>query len=330
MTRFDVFNGDADGLCALQQLRLAQPVDAVLVTGAKRDIALLERVDAAPGDAVTVLDVSLAANRNALLRVLDRGADVLYFDHHAAGDVPSHPRLRATIDTDPALCTSLIVDRWLGGRHRPWAIVGAYGDGLVAEADALAAAAGFDEDRRRALRGLGEDLNYNAYGDSTADLLVPPAALAVRLRGHADPLALPDDDGLLARLGRAHRDDVDRALAQPVAPVGEHACACILPDAAWSRRVRGVLANALARRAPQRGCAVVSPRADGGLAVSVRAPLVSRRGADALCRRFGGEGRAGAAGIDDLPRARLDEFMAALRDAFAPAADATAAADRRR
>ena len=27
MTDFDVFNGDADGLCALTQLRLAQPRD---------------------------------------------------------------------------------------------------------------------------------------------------------------------------------------------------------------------------------------------------------------------------------------------------------------
>ena len=44
MTHFDVFNGDADGLCALHQLRLAAPVDSVLVTGAKRDIALLQRV----------------------------------------------------------------------------------------------------------------------------------------------------------------------------------------------------------------------------------------------------------------------------------------------
>lgn len=31
MTHYDVFNGDADGLCALHQLRLADPVDAVLV-----------------------------------------------------------------------------------------------------------------------------------------------------------------------------------------------------------------------------------------------------------------------------------------------------------
>ena len=41
MTRYDVFNGDADGICSLLQLRLAAPCDAVLVTGVKRDIALL-------------------------------------------------------------------------------------------------------------------------------------------------------------------------------------------------------------------------------------------------------------------------------------------------
>jgi hypothetical protein len=65
MTHFDVFNGDADGLCALHQLRLAEPRDSVLVTGLKREIALAGRVDARPGDAVTVFDVSLGANRDA-------------------------------------------------------------------------------------------------------------------------------------------------------------------------------------------------------------------------------------------------------------------------
>ena len=43
MTTIDVFNGDADGLCALHQLRLAEPRESVLVTGVKRDIALVER-----------------------------------------------------------------------------------------------------------------------------------------------------------------------------------------------------------------------------------------------------------------------------------------------
>lgn len=41
---YDIFNGDADGICALHQLRLAEPREATLVTGVKRDIRLLEQV----------------------------------------------------------------------------------------------------------------------------------------------------------------------------------------------------------------------------------------------------------------------------------------------
>ena len=59
MRYFDVFNGDADGICALHQLRLADPVDSQLVTGLKRDIELLKTVPARDGDVVTVLDLSL-------------------------------------------------------------------------------------------------------------------------------------------------------------------------------------------------------------------------------------------------------------------------------
>jgi hypothetical protein len=50
----------------------------------------------------------------------------------------------------------------------------------------------------------------------------------------------------------------------------------------------------------------------GAYAVSVRAPLASASGADALCSRFGGGGRARAAGIDDLPAADLERFLAAF------------------
>src|SRR6266545_4359511 len=95
MRNIDVFNGDADGLCSLRQLRLAEPVESQLVTGPKRDISLLERVDAGAGDSVTVLDVSLERNRAALLRLLERGARVRYFDHHFAGEVPAHAALGA-------------------------------------------------------------------------------------------------------------------------------------------------------------------------------------------------------------------------------------------
>ena len=99
MRRFDVFNGDADGLCALQQLRLAEPADSVLVCGPKRDIELLARVDAGRGDLVTVLDISLDRNRTALQSLLARGVRVRYFDHHYAGVIPRDPLLEAHIET---------------------------------------------------------------------------------------------------------------------------------------------------------------------------------------------------------------------------------------
>ncbi|WP_363153578.1 hypothetical protein [Thiobacillus sp.] len=60
MPLIDVFNGDADGLCALHQLRLADPADSELVTGPKRDISLLKRVQAHAGDRITVLDIALS------------------------------------------------------------------------------------------------------------------------------------------------------------------------------------------------------------------------------------------------------------------------------
>ena len=78
MTHYDVFNGDADGICSLLQLRHARPVESVLVTGVKRDIALLGRVDAEAGDQVTVLDVSMDKNLDGLNRVLAAGAEVFY------------------------------------------------------------------------------------------------------------------------------------------------------------------------------------------------------------------------------------------------------------
>ena len=101
MTDFDVFNGDADGICALAQLRNAEPRDARLITGVKRDINLLQRVEPGAGARLTVLDVSLDKNRSDLERALAAGAEVFYCDHHFAGDIPDHPNLHTLINTAP-------------------------------------------------------------------------------------------------------------------------------------------------------------------------------------------------------------------------------------
>lgn len=324
MARLFAFNGDADGLCALQQLALVepQPIDT-LVTGPKRRIALLAEVDPQSGDEVTVLDVSFDVNREAVRRLLAKDAFVRYFDHHYAGEVAAHPRLAAYIDPSPGACTSTIVDGYLAGAQRRWAIVGAFGDGLDETARRLAAAMAEEEVAR--LRELGTALNYNAYGESEADLHFPPAELHRRLRRYPDPLTFVHEDGAFARLRQGYEEDLERAHALSPYAVARHAAVYVLPDAAWARRVSGVLATRLARGSPERAHAVLSPLSAGGWQVSVRSPLARLRGAAAFCRRYpGGGGREAAAGINRLPADALVAFADAFLRHFRPSEEVIA------
>ena len=316
MRCFDVFNGDADGLCALRQLRLSNPARATLVTGLKRDIALLERVDAAAGDRVTVLDISLDRNRAALEALLARGVQVLYFDHHEAGPIPRHPNLVAVIDESGAACTSLLVDRHLLGRHRPWAIAGAFGDNMPEEALELARQTDLDAQAISRLRSLGECLNYNAYGERESDVLVPPRTLYRTIARYADPFRLLNEEPVIARLARERTQDLELALCVPPVRATSSSATYLLPDAPWSRRVVGTFANRLALTDPGRAQAVLVP-ADGGYLVSVRAPGRPGPTAGQFCRRFPtGGGRARAAGIDRLPVPRLPAFHDAFESAW--------------
>jgi hypothetical protein len=311
--RFDVFNGDADGICALQQLRLAEPTETTLVTGTKRDIELVGRVDAQAGDEVTVLDVSLDRNRTALERLLGRGARVRWFDHHYAGVIPAHRSFEAHIETAPDVCTSILVDRHLGGRYRAWAVVAAFGDNLADAAERLAAPLGLDGPRMDRLRSLGESMNYNAYGETEADLLFRPADLYRLIRPYADPLEFVAREEAATRLDEGRRADLTRAAGVSPYRASKRSTVYVLPDAPWARRVIGAFANRLAGGDPRRAQAVAVPNSSGGFTVSVRAPLDARHSADALCRTYPtGGGREGAAGIDNLPPGELDEFIARL------------------
>lgn len=70
----------------------------------------------------------------------------------------------------------------------------------------------------------------------------------------------------------------------------------------------GSFANLLAERSAGEAIAVLRATASGEFTASVRAPIGAPLGADRFCRRFGGDGRAGAAGIDRLPAAKLEAF----------------------
>lgn len=319
MGHVDVFNGDADGICALLQLRHAEPRQSRLVTGVKRDIELVAKAGIGAGDVVTVLDVSFDKNRDAVLAALGAGAEVFYADHHFAGEIPEHPRLTVRIDTAAETCTSLIVDRHLGGRFGAWAVTGAFGDNLDAVARVRAAELGLDESRQAVLRRLGTCINYNGYGATIEDLHFPPAELFGRLLPFADPLDfVARDPATFERLTTGHDTDLAAAAAVKPHAATPHAAVFLLPDAPWARRVSGVFGNDLANAAPDRAHAVVTPRPDGTWLISVRAPLTRRTGADTLCRTFPtGGGRAAAAGINALPADRLEEFVRRFLEHFA-------------
>jgi hypothetical protein len=314
---FDVFNGDADGICALHQLRLDSPVESELVTGPKRDIALLGRVHAGRGDHVTVLDIALGKNREALDALLQNGATVEYFDHHIPGEIPDHPNLRAVIDTSADVCTSLLVNQRLQGRFCVWAVVAAFGDNLEQPALRAAQPLHLAQAQLDALRELGECINYNGYGESVEDLYFHPAELYRMVHRHADPFGFMRDEPAFQTLRAGYSEDM--ALAAAVRPDSETAAGAIyiLPDAAWSRRVSGVFGNHLASAAPARAHAVFTRNSRGGFVVSVRAPLATRSGADELCRRFEtGGGRKGAAGINHLPEDEVERFVALFNSTF--------------
>jgi hypothetical protein len=223
--QFDVFNGDADGICSLLQLRLEDPVESQLVTGIKRDIALLERVSAEEGDHVTVLDLSMVKNRDALNRLLAAGVKVDYVDHHAAGDIPDHANLTVTISEAPEVCTALLINGRLRGAQVAWAIAGAFGDNLDEPASQVARKAGFSERDTTQLRELGICLNYNGYGPSLEDLHFHPADLYGALYEAQSPAAFAASNAVQKIAGRLPRG------CGRVGSAGASACA------AWFRGV---------------------------------------------------------------------------------------------
>jgi single-stranded DNA-specific DHH superfamily exonuclease len=317
MSHFDVFNGDADGICALQQLRLAEPRDSQLVTGVKRDISLLRQVQAGAADTVTVLDISLDKNRDDLVRLLDAGASVQYFDHHFAGDIPEHARLDVHINTAATVCTSLLVNDHLGGAYLTWAVTAAFGDNLSDSAISAARPLQLKQPQLEQLQILGILINYNGYGSTLADLFFPPAELYRRISPYTDPFDFIHNDDAFVILQDGYEADMSNASQLRTEMENDNGAVLLLPDAAWARRVSGVYANDLAQQFPRRAHALLTRKPGGGFVVSVRAPLATREGADDLCRQFPtGGGRKAAAGINHLADNQLDEFLQRFHSVF--------------
>ena len=315
----DVFSGDADGICALHQLRLAFPATHNLVSGMKRETGLLQGVEAAPGEEVTVLNQPLGSNREALLAMLGKGVKVRYFDSDVSAAIPNHPNLSAMISAGAGSSTSLLMNRHLSGKYLIWAVIGAFGENQR-QAYKAAEPLCLIPPQLTALRELGEHINYNSDGELVEDAHFHPAELYRLMHRYSDPFVFIRDDGVLEILKQGLIEDL--SLARTARPEHETPAAItyILPNKPWGRRVSRAYCNSLAGSFPDRAHAVLLQRGDGTLLANVRAPLNSQNGADTLCARFEtGSGTKGAAEITRLPESDLPQFIEAFNTAF-PAA----------
>ena len=317
MTHYDVFNGDADGICALQQIRLQYPKDSTLVTGLKRDISLLKKVNAQSGDEVTVLDISLDKNRPELDSMLEAGITVFYADHHFPGELPQHENLELHIDSSADTCTSLIINKVLEGSQAMWAVVGAFGDNFDAVAIELGESINLSNDELADYQQLGICLNYNGYGFELEDLMYHPADLFRLVNQYSNPADFIQNEPGYKALIAQFKTDIGLSRNAKAELENDTAALYILPNESWAKRIVGVMGNDMAKSNPDRAHALLVDMGDGHYRVSVRAPYSTKSGADELCRQFEtGGGRKAAAGINRLPENDLAEFRQQFCNAF--------------
>lgn len=308
---YDIFNGDADGIFALHQYRLAYPQpETQLITGVKRDIQLLSQIENLQDSHLTVFDISLDSNRQPLLQLLEHQNTIVYFDHHFAGEVPKSTLLQTFIDPSAETCTSMIVNTFLKGTHCLWAICGAFGDNLHHLANQHAKDRGLTQHQTEQLQELGELFNYNGYGTTIKDLHYHPRDLYKAVSPYINPFTFLEHSTEVAALRKGYNEDITLAMQVKEMQIPGKNRIYMLPNTPWARRVTGVFSNLRAREQTGSAHAIITENKNNTLRISVRAPLDKQRDADTLCKLFStGGGRTAAAGINSLPENQLEKFL---------------------
>lgn len=317
MKYIDVFNGDADGICSLLQLRKVNPVPREqqrLITGVKRDNALIQQIslEEAKGATVHALDISFDKNTDALKSIVNEVDTIFYCDHHRAKTLFEHERMMTIIDPAPAQCTGLLMSHHLGRMEHLWAITAAFGDSLDSVAYREADEFGLNRENAEQLKELGMLLNYNGYGSSLEDLHFAPDALYEALYAYDSPFdVIEDSESPFAKLQQGYAADMAKAEGAKVLHDDSQLIAVELESEAWARRISGTLGNNLAHESHARAVVILTPNADGETyTVSLRAPKNNLQGAGDICSEYpSGGGRAGAAGVNALENSQVHEFL---------------------
>ena len=305
MKTYFVFNGDADGICAAHQLYLKKPQQFEAITGVKRDIALLKKIEQVSDSSINVFDIAVEKNLPFLSRLFEQNCKILWFDHHISHELPEHGNIDYHIQTETDVNTSLIVSRFLGEPVSPWAVVGLFGDNMSKPAEAKAKNLGLNGSQTRDLKKMGELLNYNAYGSTIADLHFHPAEILERMKPYSDPQLFMQEETVIEELEKGHKADFQKIeQAEWLTPNIVR-----LPDEKWARRVVGDFAYQLVRDDPDKDFAVLLTMGEN-YQVSIRTSVKSSKNAGEFCLQFPtGGGRASAAGINALPTVLLNDFV---------------------
>ena len=317
MANYDVFNGDTDGIFAWHQLRLVHPRDAMIVTGVKRDVGLVSRVNAGDGDLVTVMDVSHAKNRKDVQRLLDSGAIVEYFDHHDPSELIAHPNITYHINTEPNISTGLIVNSYVKGKNCLWSIATAFGDNHIELAINMAKSEGLDDEQINLLKQIGLVVNYNSYGQTAEDLFYSPEEIAEAVKAcGSDVFRFTEQSDIFSTLLENFSNDMASAGCQEPYSISENGVIYTLPNEVWTHRIMGSFSNHLVSTNKDLACAISVLNSDGTYRISVRSSINNPHGAGDLCKKFGGGGREKAAGINNLPESELEEFKEEFEGTF--------------
>lgn len=280
--RWYAYNGDADGICSMVQWGLVYGIEGRRVTGVKRDIELLERVNPGSDDEIIVMDISLARNHARALELSTQGFDITWFDHHLAGEPIDG--ITTNIDTSANVCTARLVEKFLGVES-DWAQVALHGDGLSVHSS------------KPEFKELGELLNYNGYGADLSDLHFHPDELLLLCLQAKTPQNFMDSQAFKT-LKNGFESDLSNA--KNIEPSNGY---YLLQNEAWARRVVGVMAHRINESGD--GPHVIAIDKGETLQVSIR----GSEGIGELCKMFGGGGRATAGGIDALPKSEITALM---------------------
>ena len=307
-----IFNGDTDGICATRQLLFSNQNETKFVTGVKRDIALLDKIQDLADQEIVVLDVSVEKNHPSLIKLLKQNCRINWYDHHISAKIPEHIRFINHINTDPDINTSQIVNLHLNNKYPDWAIVGLFGDNMTNSADELAQSIFLSEVDKESIKQMGELFNYNAYGEDLDDLHYHPEEVLKECLKVDHPLDLLSNSDIIEKLKTGYQSDLSEASKAKLLQNNTY----VFPNQKWGRRVIGVFANLKANQNPDQPTAILIEKEDH-FVVSVRSPINKSLNAAQFCAKFPtGGGRKKAGGINELPKNLLNQFIDELNSFF--------------